>query len=683
MDDSWNYKGVVVDKGFTSNIPVLEWFIADADYNEITSRPTDDITGSAVLAYNGQVFDNIRSGSAERARRPLPKTSWKIEMPRDHNILLPGLVEAVDEFAMQSDFSDGSHGRPPARMGFVLQGGCRPHPGVPGADPTQRDVPGSLHLRRPVRRHVARPRRLQRRPVLQGRARCIRRDKGSLRVPVREEGTCRRDFSGIAAFLDGVDLTGAAQANFLRANADIPQLINYAVATAVVQHVDSLAKNFYLSQDDLTGRWKSIPWDLDHTFGNGCCQVNSPFVTPAEPADRTSELMRAILAAPEWRAMYFRRLRTVVNQVLAAGQLEALYDAKVGPAQPESTLDLARWPRNGSPTYASLRNSLFSSIQARRNAFANDARVPGNQPATPNIVINEIQPAVGRQQRGLRGAVQPVDDYRDRPVRLVDHRRDHLAIQPGAVILPGATMTFVANDPAFRATYGVTPFVGGIYTGDLPASATLTLTRPDASIADTLTYGGAGWPDPSTGRSLELTNPALDNGLRRQLGAVDPARRITQRSQRRRSGRQRSRRADHRQRHRRQHVGDGPLDAPGNAGGSAIAGYKVQVLDAAGAQVGALRAASPSATSMVVTGLAKGVAVHFVVTAINNAGAGPASASSNTVTPPATTVPGFPVIGNATAGTAGGAATATARWTPPTSTGGSQPSRPTSSPHSG
>ena len=84
--------------------------------------------------------------------------------------------------------------------------------------------------------------------------------------------------------------------------------------------------------------------------------MTSPFVTPAEPGDQTSELMRAILAVPEWRDMYFRRLRTVVNQVLAPGRLEALYDAKVGPAQPESTLDLARWPRqNGSATYAGLR----------------------------------------------------------------------------------------------------------------------------------------------------------------------------------------------------------------------------------------------------------------------------------------------------------------------------------------
>ena len=97
-------------------------------------------------------------------------------------------------------------------------------------------------------------------------------------------------------------------------------------------------------------------------------------------------MMRALLAVPEWRDMYFRRLRTQVNDILAPGRLEAQYDALMGPAQPEATLDFARWPRGGTVTYAQQRTALFNAINARRTAFANDARVPGNQSAAPNIV---------------------------------------------------------------------------------------------------------------------------------------------------------------------------------------------------------------------------------------------------------------------------------------------------------
>ena len=108
--------------------------------------------------------------------------------------------------------------------------------------------------------------------------------------------------------------------------------------------------------------------------------------------------------------------------------------------------------------------------------------------------------------------------------------------------------------------------------------------------------------------------------------------------------------------------------APSN-GGSPITGYSVRVLNAANVQVGALRPAGAAATSLVVTGLTNGTTYHFTVTATNAIGTGPASASSNAVTP--ATVPGAPSIGNAQQGANRGALTATANWTPPASNGGS------------
>ena len=109
--------------------------------------------------------------------------------------------------------------------------------------------------------------------------------------------------------------------------------------------------------------------------------------------------------------------------------------------------------------------------------------------------------------------------------------------------------------------------------------------------------------------------------------------------------------------------------APAN-GGSAITGYSIRVLDAADAQVGALRPAGATATSLLVTGLVNGTTYHFTVTATNAIGTSPASPSSNAVTPTAAavlTAPGAPTIGTATAGNA----TATATWTAPANNGGS------------
>ena len=514
IDDTAIYQGVVAASGITSAIPVFEWFIADADYNVILANPTAEIDKKAVLAYNGTVYDNVQVNIRGEVTQTAAKPSWKFEMAHGHDLDMPGvLIEPVDEFAMQADFSDHSHGRAllswdSYKLGGVVNTQILPvrtqrNSAFQGLytyldlfDGTWRDREGYSNDQFFKASHGAWD---ATRPIAEVRFEKKNPDDG--------------DYAPILAFGNGVDLTGTAQRNFLLANADIPEMINYAAVTAIVQHIDSQNHNFYMSQDAVTGRWEIIPWDLDHTFGNNCsCGVTSTFVTPAEPADTyKSELMTGLLAVPEWRQMYFRRLRTLVNEILAAGRLEAVYDAQIGPAQPEATLDFARWPHGAGRTYANQRTALFSAIASRRTVFANDARLPGQQSAAPNIVINEIQhsPTGGN-------AAEFVELYNPSPTEAVDlsgwsiSDAIDLQIQPGAVILPQSTMVFVANDPTFRSTYGTGVVVGSVYGGDLSSGETITLLRSDGSVADSLAYGGAGWPV-ATGRSLELLNPASDN----------------------------------------------------------------------------------------------------------------------------------------------------------------------------
>ena len=78
-----------------------------------------------------------------------------------------------------------------------------------------------------------------------------------------------------------------------------------------------------------------------------------------------------------------------------------------------------------------------------------------------------------------------------------------------------------------------------------------------------------------------------------------------------------------------------------------------------------------AATSLVVTGLTNGTVYRFQVSAVNSVGPSGFSALSNTVSPTTATVPGAPVIGTPSQGAVGGELTAVARWTPPTSNGGS------------
>jgi hypothetical protein len=109
---------------------------------------------------------------------------------------------------------------------------------------------------------------------------------------------------------------------------------------------------------------------------------------------------------------------------------------------------------------------------------------------------------------------------------------------------------------------------------------------------------------------------------------------------------------------------------PNGNGGSPVTRFDVRVVNANSLlQVGALRPAAAGATSLAVTGLTNGTGYRFQVRAVNAIGTGVFSTLSATVTPAA--APSAPIIGVATNGTAGGAITATARWSAPTSTGGS------------
>ncbi|HEX4430756.1 MAG TPA: peroxidase family protein [Frankiaceae bacterium] len=110
-------------------------------------------------------------------------------------------------------------------------------------------------------------------------------------------------------------------------------------------------------------------------------------------------------------------------------------------------------------------------------------------------------------------------------------------------------------------------------------------------------------------------------------------------------------------------------NTPAN-GGSPITSYRMQVRTGATVvrTITGIAPGAPGTQTRVVTGLTNGTAYNFRVQAVNAIGTGPLSAASVAVTP--ATVPAAPVIGVAVAGTAGGAITATARWTPAGNTGG-------------
>jgi Ca2+-binding RTX toxin-like protein len=103
---------------------------------------------------------------------------------------------------------------------------------------------------------------------------------------------------------------------------------------------------------------------------------------------------------------------------------------------------------------------------------------------------------------------------------------------------------------------------------------------------------------------------------------------------------------------------------PVSDGGSPITGFAIDVISGA-TVVNTVTGIPATATSQLISGLTNGTTFSFVVHAVNAAGTGAGSATSNLVTP--ATVPDAPTIGTATAGNASASVT----WTAPANTGGS------------
>ncbi len=324
------------------------------------------------------------------------------------------------------------------------------------------------------------------------------------------------DYSDVWNLSQKIDAApSAAQKEWMYQNINIPEVINYMAINSVIRHNDSGWYNWFIARDtEGTGRWELWHWDLDYTFTTPARDGKGTFLTP----DTSNRLTQAVLAYPDWKEMFMRRLRTLADQFLPAPRFESQWDAITTPYAADWKLDIAKW---GGLTAAEARSRLLDGLADRRNVIANNTGpgkpVPASQSAEPNVVINEIQyhPNGGDAAEYVELANPSATESVDLSGWTIDGIG--LTIQPGTVLLPKAQMVFVANDTVFRATYApASRFVGGMFSGHLADDGETLTLRQGARVVDEVTYAPtAPWPTAAAGggASLELSTPTADNSV--------------------------------------------------------------------------------------------------------------------------------------------------------------------------
>lgn len=528
VGDTVQYAGLVVrNPSVSTALPVVEWFMEDAVYNDLLANHRyDNVTGQAVIAYDGTVYDNVAMRIRGNTSRSRPKVSWKVEMPSGHDFDMGAkLPYLLDEFAIMgdaeplADVSWNTVGAEGARRLAILPVRTQRNGQFWSVgkvmeleDGTWRDAQG-----------------VSKWSIYKGEGGSLARTSSPAVLAATTSAGCPlcqpepwldkktredEDFTDVWTLSQFLDAPASAmQRAWIDQNVNVPEMINYLAINSVMRHADSGWYNWWVARDtEGTGRWEMWHWDLNWTFTTNEDDGKGEFLTP----DTSNRFTKAMLGYPDLREMFYRRLRTLADQLLVPPAYEQQWDAISGPYLSDWNLDRTRW---GGYLPGDSRAKFLAGLADRRNVVnANSGPgkpVPASQSSAPDVVINEIM----YHPAGAADA-EYVELYNPSPSESVDLSGwtldgAGLTIQPGTVLLPQAYTVLVRKDTSFRAAY---PGGGRLVAGQYPSSlddtgGTLTL-RQGARVVDTVTYSAADpWPSSANGAgpSLELQDWSSDN----------------------------------------------------------------------------------------------------------------------------------------------------------------------------
>jgi spore coat protein CotH len=558
-DDTTTYVGTAVpDTSVTTTLPLFRWYIAPADYADALAHKFTNETELCVLVYGGRVWDAVQTRVRGQSQRFWPKLSWKFYMPVGHDFEAPTLLEhTLDTFDLQASYSDKTYSREYlAWKTWGMVGGLTEQ-----LFPVRLEQNGQffglyMFLEAADADWVVRSR------FDPAGARYKAGD--SLRfwptmaeiVPFYEkQSRLTEDYSDLYSLITNLELlNGTALRNYLFDNVDVPAALNFLAFEVVIHSNDTFDKNYFLYRDtNSTQRWGLYPWDLDLTFGrnwigtslNDTIWANVDFVagkptwvSPSFPLIGTfdhrpyqevyNELIDRLMKQPDVLEMFQRRLRSVMDQMLADGVYESMIDAHVARIGPEAAADVSLWGQFGtSQSLATAVTALKQDylVKRRQHLFVTHAlcHIPAPQSTSPRVVINEIM------YKPLGGEIDEfVELYNPSTTEAVDltgWRVEGLSlnIPAGTVIPKNGYALFVKQDTRFRQTYGTGKFIAAQYSGSLnDLGETLVLKNQYGGVVSSVTFDEVTpWPAGANGggKSLELIDASRDNGKVANWGA--------------------------------------------------------------------------------------------------------------------------------------------------------------------
>ncbi|MBL9176357.1 MAG: CotH kinase family protein [Verrucomicrobiales bacterium] len=522
--DSDQYLGCVLpEAGIQSRLPVFELFVENVAASESFGGTR------ACLSHLGEFYDNIGIRIHGQSSSGFPKKSFNLDFNRDHRFRYAPLAPRVKDLKLLTNYGDKSRLHNTLAYEVIHAAGSAGH----FAFPVRVQRNGTFHGIMDVVEDA--DERFLKRTGLNPEG-ALYKAYDALENPFGSEKKTRTDegVEDLAALIEALAPAKpiAQRVAYAWDNIDLAQTVSYFVGLALVSSQDHGHKNYFVYRDSTgSGDWSPLPWDVDLTFGRNWTDSAGYFTdtiytnnvlnfyNSAQQGKPANRFYNLIFQHPEFRAMYLRRLRTVMEEVLQppgtpAG--EGILEKRIGElldlldppdvAVSDADRDEARWGSWGArrSTRVEAQRIINLYLAGRRNwlfnhpnATVNRERIPDSQPDRIEVRIDALDffPASGLQSEEYVRVTNAEPFAVDLSGWSLRGEIRH-TFRPGTVIPAGKSLHVARDVAAFRnrpssPRRGEGVFVQGNYEGQLSSrGGVVELVDARGRVASVLSYPG-------------------------------------------------------------------------------------------------------------------------------------------------------------------------------------------------
>ncbi len=504
--DSPEYFGTVVaDPGITTDLPLMQWFLANPSAASTTAGTR------ASLFMSGEFYDNIQVDNHGQSTRgaAFPKKSFDFDANAGIKFKIRSDVDRVSDFNLLTNYADQTKLRNTLMYDLFAQADYAHHLAFSVTVYRNGSFYGLYDLvEEGDTEYLERLGLNPNNPLYK-----VNNRLDSAYTNVEKKS---REYEDHADFQEVVDaaqtLTGSDARIWDFDNLDIADMVNYLAINNVGVSSDFGHKNMYWYRDTLgTGLWSVLPWDQDLSLGHQWdASVSPPYfkndlITDLNIYLGGNTVFQRLRANPTFWEMYVRRVRTLADQFYGepgSPVVESYLAQHILQLEPliadEAIQDMNTWGIHANFTHTPAEGAvqLIDEFIPLRRAFLDGlASVPDSQLGSPEIRFDPVDydadPVSGLQSEEYVRLNNPNGFAVDISGWRLDGGIDH-TFKGGTVLPAGGTLFVVKDVAAFKAravgpTGGQQLLIQGNYGGQLTFTGeTVELVDRSGNVMDTL-----------------------------------------------------------------------------------------------------------------------------------------------------------------------------------------------------